>query len=165
MIETKPAARVRISQAGNQLFGQDENRKSGDPEQIHDSAYEQQRHQRPAAADAINPVANAQGKGTFDIAFEPAHPLQEGEWRLALREARIFQRQPLVQTGNQQKTSDQKTIFGNQHRRNQCSPCKGGLRQACNRGEGGPGSNVAPANQPVAANGFPCALACRPTRA
>src|SRR6478736_2731464 len=47
---------------GCDFFEQDEQRESGDPPEVHDAAGKQQEHQRPAAAEAVQPVQPAEIK-------------------------------------------------------------------------------------------------------
>ena len=61
-----------------------ENGEERDPENVHHSSDEQQRHEHPATADAIDSVLEPQQQGARALAAKPAMANQELQRRLAL---------------------------------------------------------------------------------
>src|SRR5471032_2751200 len=55
-----------------------------DPQQVHDAADKEQKHQRPAASDTIEAMADAKCESALRIAFKAALSLDEEQGRPAL---------------------------------------------------------------------------------
>jgi hypothetical protein len=83
--------------AWRKLLGQHQHRERCDPNQIHHAADEQERHQHPAAADAIGAVHHAQAHRARS-AWPPVFR-EERSRRPAMREAEALQRRELVEPG------------------------------------------------------------------
>src|SRR5579863_5276323 len=69
---------------GDDFLQQHEDREGGDPEKIHDTANEQERYQRPATADTVDAVTQAERQSAGRIAAEAAVAQDECERRLAM---------------------------------------------------------------------------------
>ena len=92
---------ARSTAAGQQLLGRDEQGQPGDPQQVHHPADEQQRHQQPAAADAIGAVEQAEARTR-----PSARAIMAGEEcgrRAAAAEAGVLERRQLVEPGGDQQ--------------------------------------------------------------
>src|ERR1700683_2504691 len=66
------------------LLGQHQNRKRGDPQEIHDAADKKQSHERPAAADTIEAMTQSQRHRPGRIAAKAAVAHDESQRRLAI---------------------------------------------------------------------------------
>src|SRR5262249_14519245 len=58
--ETRARDARKHAPGGNDLFGQHQDRQCGDPTTVHHAPDEEQRHQRPAATDAVAAMAEAE---------------------------------------------------------------------------------------------------------
>src|SRR5262245_16067895 len=83
------------------LFDQYQCRKGGDPKEIHDASDKQERHQSPAAADAVKTMAKAKRQGASRLAAKPKTK-DESDRRFAVRQTRVLKPCPLVQARDDQ---------------------------------------------------------------
>jgi hypothetical protein len=84
-----------------QLFDQHHGGQDGDPQQVHHAAREQQRHQNPAAAEAIETVAEAHVQGAGGAV--PPVVDDEIERRPADSQAGLLERRQLVEAGGEEQ--------------------------------------------------------------
>src|SRR5262249_39608924 len=128
---------------GNELLGEHQYRNSGDPQHVHHAADEEQRHEYPAAADAIAAVAHAERERAAEIGTKPAMALNEEPGRLALAQADVLERRPLIKAGpNQHRASED--IARSLHRRcEQSTAFQRPLRRGCGKRKAGPGREIA----------------------
>src|SRR5690348_11683660 len=85
--EGKAGGTRNPSSERGKLFQEDDQRQQRDPNDVHHAADEQERHQTPAAADAIGAVAYSHGKAARHIAAETAIAHEETDRALALGKA------------------------------------------------------------------------------
>ena len=64
------------------LFYQYEDRNRGDPQNIHHATYEQESHERPAAADTISAVPQSELQRAYRVLTKAPVPLNKksGDW-------------------------------------------------------------------------------------
>jgi hypothetical protein len=82
-----------------------------------------------------------------------------------MRQTCILERRPLIDAGRDQNDSAEHLASARHHGVEQGRALKRPLRRGSDKRETDPARRYPVANQPVAANGLPCADACRPTRA
>jgi dolichol-phosphate mannosyltransferase len=126
---------AELSAMRHDLFGQDQCGQRRNPQQVHDSAEKQQQHQRPAATDAVEPMAQTQLQRPDGIAAEAAVLLDKLQRRPALDETQVLERGPLVEAGDDQQRGAEQ---GGRDRHLRGQIAKGGearMRRRCGRGK------------------------------
>jgi hypothetical protein len=79
---------------------QHEDCERGNPEKIHDTTDEQERHQGPATANTIEAVTQAERQSAAPIAAEAPVAQDKCERRLAMGQAHFLERRPLIKAGD-----------------------------------------------------------------
>ena len=123
-----PAARAIQIAARRDLLDQHEERERGDPEQVHHAADEEQRHQDPAAAEAVEAVQEPHPERAARAGTEACR--EETRGRAAVIEAGVLPGRELVEAGEQQDGASEERRRGREHRREQ----RGRLERPLERG-------------------------------
>jgi hypothetical protein len=130
----------------DRLLQKDKTGETGDPEQVHDTAKEQEAHQEPAASQTIGAVLQAHVEGSEWAGPPPLGKKAQG--RAAVPQADALDRAELPHASGEEDRATEPVARRRHHRRQQVNLLQSPLQSGCERAEAAPGREIAGGEDP-----------------